>query len=561
VLFLPLIQRELGLRARRAGSYWGRFAVGGLAVLTCLPALLSPGFATSSNAIGTGVFNTLVAMAFVLCCVACILTADVVGSEKREGTLGLLLLTRVKRFDVILGKLLTNGVTGIVSLFTLMPFLMIPVLAGGVTGGEAWRKAVALLNALFLALAVGIYSSSCVAERLKATRKAALWLVSIIFLPVLAHGVMLSHNPTAPLVAAFSPLRAVIEAGDSHYRALHWPYWIGLGIVQAVGWAFLIGAGARMQMMVREEPQPRKKPPLPREVPLHSIPSRSGWRSAIYSPVEWLVRRQRGLKGILWFGVFVGIIYYVLFRAFSPWRAFGMGSTFWLIGYWVPNVLVGSLSGAFFAWAASRFFIETRRNGELELLLTTPVGARTIVRDQWKVLHEALLFPLVVSVVALLLPFVFTIFIGFGNRGGMEVVLPYFISIVFSVFNMVLGILALCRVGLWFGMKAQGQASAIIWTLGFVKGVPYLITFGWSLLTALLGYPFRSIGSPFYLLSFLPSIAILIFYIWIINAAKRFVVMELVGANARFAHLGAPFLRAKENATNFLARIRSWNTT
>src|SRR2546423_1573331 len=82
---------------------------------------------------------------------------------------------------------------------------------------------------------------------------------------------------------------------------------ISLGIVQAVGWVFLNGAGARMQIMVREEPQPRKKPPVPQELPLHSIPSRSGWRSAIYPPVEWMVRRQRGLKAILWFGVFVPI--------------------------------------------------------------------------------------------------------------------------------------------------------------------------------------------------------------------------------------------------------------
>ena len=455
---------------------------------------------------------------------------------------------------------MANGVTGIISLFTLMPFLMIPVLAGGVTGGEALRKALALLNALFLALAVGIYSSSCVAERLNATRKANLWLASIIFLPVLAQ-LLCFHSGLAPLVGGFSPLRAVIEAGDGHYRASHWPFWTGLGIVQAIGWAFLLGAGARMQLMVREEPKPRKEPPVLQEFPLRSISSRSGWRAAIYPPVEWLVRRQRGLRTILWFGVFVGIIYYLLFRAFSPWRAFGMGSSFWLIAYWVPNVLVGSLSGAFFAWAASRFFIETRKNGELELLLTTPVGARTIVRDQWKVLHEALLFPLVVSVVALLLPFVFTIFIGFGNRGGMEVVFPYFLNIVLSVFNMVLGIMALCRVGLWFGMKAQGQAGAIMWTLGFVKGVPYLITFAWSLFTAVLGYPFRAIGSPFYLLSFLPSIATLIFYIWIINAAKRFLVMELAGENATLSRLTDSLFHAKESLTNVVARWRHWNTT
>jgi ABC-type transport system involved in multi-copper enzyme maturation permease subunit len=554
----PLIGRELGLRARRAGSYWGRFAVGALAVVICLPSLLSPAFSTTSS-VGVGVFNTLVAVAFVLCCVACILTADVIAAEKREGTLGLLLLTKVKRFDVILAKLVTNGAVGVISLVTLMPFLMIPVLAGGVTGGEAFRKAIALLNGLFLALALGIYSSASVQDRFKAARRAAIWLIGITFLPLLVQALWPFNSLGSWAPGIFSSLRTVIEGGDYYYRLSPLPYWIGFAVTHALGWAFLIRAGARMQRLVWQEDDPRSTRPRPGKCSHEpGFSRRSNWRSNAYSPVEWLVRRQRGLKTILWLGVLVGILYFLVFRIFWSWRAFGVGSIFWIVAYWVPNVLVGGLSGAFFAWASSRFFVEARRNGELELLLTTPIGAQAIVQDQWKVLHKALVLPLLVSILAFFVPFIFAL----GSRGGIGgTPLPYLVSSIFSAFNIVLGILALCRVGVWFGLKAHGQAAAILWTVVTVKAVPYLLSFGWTLFSSLLGFPSRAFSSYMYYLNFLPAVVTLAFYIWISRMAKRRLPAELSGAHLEAFPSRESFSRAGQNVPKIMARLRNWNTT
>src|ERR1051326_5472142 len=103
--FLPLITRELGLRARRSGNYWTRFGVGTVGLLACLPELLSPSLRAGGGTGGQTVFNTLVAVAFILCCAASFLTSEAISGERREGTLGLLLLTRVRTLDVILGKL------------------------------------------------------------------------------------------------------------------------------------------------------------------------------------------------------------------------------------------------------------------------------------------------------------------------------------------------------------------------------------------------------------------------------------------------------------------------
>jgi len=47
--------------------------------------------------------------------------ADSISRERREGTLGILLLTRLKTFDVVLGKLCSAGTTTYYALFGFAP--------------------------------------------------------------------------------------------------------------------------------------------------------------------------------------------------------------------------------------------------------------------------------------------------------------------------------------------------------------------------------------------------------------------------------------------------------
>ena len=72
-------------------------------------------------------------------------TADSLSQEKREGTLGLLFLTDLKGFDVVLGKFFALSLTSFYALIALIPALAIPVLLGGVTGAEFWRLVLALM--------------------------------------------------------------------------------------------------------------------------------------------------------------------------------------------------------------------------------------------------------------------------------------------------------------------------------------------------------------------------------------------------------------------------------
>src|SRR4051812_38581293 len=88
------------------------------------------------------------------------LTSDCVSEEKREGTLGLLFLTDLKGYDVVLGKLAATSAQAVLGLLAVLPILGLPLLMGGVTGSEFARLIVALLTTLLWSLTIGLAVST-----------------------------------------------------------------------------------------------------------------------------------------------------------------------------------------------------------------------------------------------------------------------------------------------------------------------------------------------------------------------------------------------------------------
>src|SRR5204862_8142029 len=87
-------------------------------------------------------------------------TADSLSEEKREATLGLLFLTDLKGYDVVLGKLTATSLNGFFGLVAIMPILAIPLLMGGIASGEFWRMALVLLVTFLFSLAIGVFVSA-----------------------------------------------------------------------------------------------------------------------------------------------------------------------------------------------------------------------------------------------------------------------------------------------------------------------------------------------------------------------------------------------------------------
>jgi hypothetical protein len=188
-------------------------------------------------------------------------------------------------------------------------------------------------------------------------------------------------------------------------------------------------------------------------------------------------------------------------------------------------VVVGSLC----AWAASRFFVESRRTGELELLLTTPVGAQTIVSDQWIILKRVIRWPLVLMVAPLVLQgLLFFIYLRNSPSGWWRLQLVY---LPVSALITVLGLVALCWLALWFGLRAGGQAKAILWTVTVAKALPYGLGMLCSVVGSMLLTPRSAPPSGLYLVIWLaPQGVNAVFYVWIICLARRRLQADLATA-------------------------------
>src|SRR5213596_3425575 len=159
--FLPVVDRELRVAARRRGTYWTRllFAVvcAGIVGLVLMFAWAMRG---GTSGVGAGLFHflTLIALGFSAFA-GVFLTADCLSEEKREGTLGLLFLTDLKGYDVVLGKLMARSLSAVHGLLAIFPVLAITLTLGGVSAAEFWRMALVLLNTIFFSLSAGMFVS------------------------------------------------------------------------------------------------------------------------------------------------------------------------------------------------------------------------------------------------------------------------------------------------------------------------------------------------------------------------------------------------------------------
>src|SRR3989442_7556859 len=166
---LPIVDRDLGVASRRRPTYRMRvnaalvaIAMFGWMMLTFLEAI-------PATWQGRYLFRALFGFAFVYCLfIGAWLTADCLSEEKRDGTLGLLFLTDLKGYDVVLGKLAATSVNSLYALLAILPVISLPVQLGGVTASELWQSALVLLNTIFFSLAAGIFVSTLSRDERKA---------------------------------------------------------------------------------------------------------------------------------------------------------------------------------------------------------------------------------------------------------------------------------------------------------------------------------------------------------------------------------------------------------
>src|SRR5436190_13760135 len=173
MIFLPIVQRELRAATRKRATYWNRSIA--VLVATAIAVWMLLNYRALGPArLGATLFSALSNLAF-LCCLfpGVFLTADCLSQEKRSGTLGLLFLTELRGYDVVLGKLLVTSLSAFYAFLAIFPVLALPLMLGGVTFGEFFRTIVALVNTVIFSLALGMLVSSMSWKEQKAMLAAA----------------------------------------------------------------------------------------------------------------------------------------------------------------------------------------------------------------------------------------------------------------------------------------------------------------------------------------------------------------------------------------------------
>jgi len=484
--FLPLVTLELRAAARRKSTYRIRRWTALIAFVVSL-FFIAIGFFGGRDA-GKDLFNFLTTFAVGLALIAGLfLTADCISEEKREGTLALLFLTDLKGYDIVLGKFIARSVNAVYGLLALLPIAAISLLLGGLTGGEFWRTALALINVLFVSLATGIFVSALVRQSRAAT-SAALVSTILLFpgLPIIAWILSRAHLPaflTYP--TCISPYYPFSWADDLVYGGHRATYWQSLTASHLFGW-FLVGFTSWVLPRVWQE-----KAVLSEKKSLLGRFRRQGRGTAAQrakarehllplNPIAWLLGDEPLLRRIIWGIVAIWAMLITVASCTAADRAVSLPIA--------GTKVFGFLIKIVFAAQACRFFIESRKSGALELLLSTPLRNREIIRGQWLALRRIFLWPLIVFALFNLTPLVFIIGRAIAGPGLFEALGPIgsaigslLITLWFTV-GMLADVFTIGWVGMWLALTVKKPDLAPVWTILFVVILPTIAVCGLDLL-------------------------------------------------------------------------------
>ena len=159
--FLPIADREFRVAAHQPRT-WGRRVMTtsvGLGLLAFMLAVLGQLKGCSLLAESFLLPSAWVGMIYALLA-GPLTTADCLSRERRDGTLGLLFLTDLRSYDVVLGKMAAACLWMVFDLTAVLPIAGNSHLMGGVSLAQLGLVALSLVNITFMSLAVGACASA-----------------------------------------------------------------------------------------------------------------------------------------------------------------------------------------------------------------------------------------------------------------------------------------------------------------------------------------------------------------------------------------------------------------
>jgi len=395
--FLPIVERELLVASRRHSTYSTRLVVALVAIVIGIFFYIA-NLRTPTHLVAKYIFQGLSVLALLYCLAAGRRsTADCLSEEKREGTLGLLFLTKLKGYDVVLGKLAATSLNSFFCLLGIFPVLAVPLLMGGITNAEFWRMVLVLVNTFLFSLAVGIFSSTLSKNARRAMGANFLWFLLLGF-----------ALPACGLaIAYFAPSHRVINqlfyccpvfSFYITFTKLYWlrsdQFWWSIGIVHAMTWLLIATASRTLPRIWQDRPAEQ-----------HKSRFRERWKTWVYgNPAKRKALRKR----LLDINPFFWLAARAWFKPFGAWLGLAIIAGWWLIvrtyldSSWhdemlcfTTALLLNALLKLWIGVETGQRLADDQKLGALELLLSTPLTVGDILRGQFLALRRQFLSPLI----------------------------------------------------------------------------------------------------------------------------------------------------------------------
>lgn len=432
----PLVSRELLVYSRQPWTYWLRLlsALGAVSVLAITAA---SGQNRLGQADGFSLFGgSTVILFFIASLNGLHSTANCIGSERRQGTLVLLFLAELKLTTILISKLVTNSLRNAWALLGTLPVLGLCLLLGGVSGSVFVKGVLAILAAAWLSLMVGLEQSCRNQGEHEAFSNGLRELLKLNLVPFV--------SPASLLWRAFLG-RGFL--GNTYFC-------ITLAITVLAGfhyWSLAKSALARnWQEPPPEEGSVHSGARAPAEPPMTGHLQKPPKLCGDTPPAYWLFARYGDARQVaplpigISFVVMAGFVVLV-----SDWDTIKVAYPILMgAGRFVQMLAMAKI--------APQSFADIARPGALEILQTTPITLKQIVRAAYDFLFVHFrrgVLPMLVLDAVVLLWGVLRTTTG-DSAWGLARVLLAQNSLFLS------GLCAMGLAGIWLGLKQRSLARA-----------------------------------------------------------------------------------------------------
>jgi ABC-type transport system involved in cytochrome c biogenesis permease component len=484
--FLPIVERELRVAARRRGTYRTRMFNAGLAAVAFAVCFIAS-LVIPSVSFVKSLFWGLSGLCMLYCLAAGrLMTADCLSREKREGTLGLLFLTDLKGYDVVLGKLAATSLDGFYGLLAVFPMLAIPLLAGGMAKGELWRMALALANTFLFSAAIGLFVSAVSRDERKTMGANLALLLFLAGIPPAIAGLLAFSIPgfTCAAQAFYScPVFSFWNCADAIFKKSPADFWWSIGVTFSLTLLLLL-------LACRAAPRSWQDKPVPaRSLRRKGARRWRWWREGSVEKADAFRKKSLNRNAYFWLAARPYV------KVHQVWTAIGSVGCLWVFtalstrsveqeSNVVFALLLGGLLKLWITTEAGRQLAEDKKSGAFELLLSTPLTVRDIVGGQWLALRRQFLKPLAVVVGVGLILMVFMIVCSHEEKARIQCLW------LAGILMLVADAVALGWVGMAAALTSKSHGRATIKTAFCILALPWLLYGGLELATRLFMFLF-----------------------------------------------------------------------